>query len=375
MKNAKRGIPTIHDHDADGTENRWSDVPSVRATKVQAEREESLRVPEVLSPRVADDLSRAFDRSQPIPNQRITYGDVLRVGRYKKAMEHYSEAMGHGAAASKHAVTIATNTAEIKRVSLNLWEYGEGILTKVENHRLERDRLKQERFVLKQTEGAQVAIAHDTLDAQLRRIGYQKLEDHTDHVIRMNEKREKQADHAARMKLHDLDVQQAVKAREMQFSAMGTEGAISDEAKRETIARRAVLDVAEQHVICDQSHLYHPAAAIWYWGARRRGDTHDIAAAATVARLVDRMTNDPITLSEASKDFKKWTQMEEELRDAEYASRIQNEIAQTRSERDRQRATILEHERLKTEAERERRLRAEAIEDTFAGGDVGDDEN
>lgn len=119
-------------------------------------------VPEVLTGRGVTALPVAPTAVKPLEHitmQPMTWGDVRRVGRYKDAMAHYATAMGHAATASGHALKIASNACEIKKLSLQLWEFGEGILTKVEQHRLERDRIKQERFLLKQTEGMQVAHA------------------------------------------------------------------------------------------------------------------------------------------------------------------------------------------------------------------------
>lgn len=353
------------------TDDRTSLVPAVRGRTAE-DGDDHVRVPEVLSPRVSDDL----ERSARSPSQQsLSWRDVRQVGMYNKAMAQYSEAMSYAANASKHAVTIATNTATIRELGLRLWEKGEGILTEVEAHRLRRDEIRQDRAVLKQTEGMRIAIAHETLEQQYRRVQYAKTEDHADHANRMNEKREVRADHEARMKAHDIDVARDLKVRRARMEDAGKEGVVDDAAKRKTIATRTVLDVAEEHVMCDPSHLYHPAAAIWYWGARRRGMAHDAAAAMTVERLIDRMANDPVTLPEAAKDFKKWTQMEEELRNAAANARVENEIASERSERERHRAAVNERERLLTEAERERRKTAEVNFDTFAGGDVGDDEN
>jgi hypothetical protein len=308
-----------------------------------ASEDEHVHVPEILRPRFSEHLTPAVARSpQPIPYQPVS-------------------AMGHAATASDHALKIATNAVAVKKLSLNLWEFGEGILTKVEQHRLKRDRIKQERFVLSQTAGAQTAIALESLNVEFQRIRHQKIEN--------------EAGHRSRMKVLGVDTDYTIKNRRVQTDSLGREGAVESAAKRDAVAHRTVLDVAEHYVICDANHLYHAAAAIWYWGARRRGSSHDQALQATVARLIERMKNDPINLAEASKDMKKWMQMQEEMREEAVTSRLQNDIATERAERERRSAFDLERERLRTEAERERRMTAEVNYDTFAGGDVGEDEN
>lgn len=325
-------------------------------------REQNVLVPEVLTGQQVTALAvtpRAIGSGERIAIQPLTWGDVRRVGRYREAMGHYAAAMEHAATASGHALTIAKNACEIKKLSLQLWEFGEGILTKVEQHRLERDRVKQERFLLKQTEGMQVAIAQENLDRAYRQVQYAKLED--------------EADHLGRMKLKEADLGYSL--REMTIKREQLAGGVSDEAKRETVANRTVLDVAEQHVICDNTHVYHPAAAIWYWGARRRGRSHDEAFRETVRRVVDRMANDPVSLPEATKDMKKWLQMQEEMRAEAQEAQVEADVRRLEAERQRQRETQLEAERLRAEAARERRRAAEVNFDTFAGGDVGDTEN
>lgn len=320
-------------------------------------------VPEVLTGRGVTALPVAPTAVKPLEHiamQPMTWGDVRRVGRYKDAMAHYATAMGHAATASGHALKIASNACEIKKLSLQLWEFGEGILTKVEQHRLERDRIKQERFLLKQTEGMQVAIAQENLDRAFRQVQYGKIED--------------EADHLGRMKIKEAELGYTLRERAVRRDKLG-EGAVDDAARREAIANRTVLDVAEQHVICDNTHVYHPAAAIWYWGSRRRGHSHDQAFADTVRRLVARMENDPISLPEATKDMKKWLQMHEELREEAANAQLQADLSRLDAERQRQRDAQLESERLRAQAARDRRAAAEVNFDTFAGGDVGDAEN
>lgn len=340
-------------------------VPTVRRTY---DDDSSALVPEVLSPRIDDNLEASVRSPR---QQSMTWGDVRQVGLYRKGMEHYSEAMRHAADASKHALTIASNTVAIHEARLKLFEKREEALATIEEHRLKRDGFRQQRVVLKQTEGTTLALAHASVHREYLKVKYGQAEDHADHVNNMNERRETLAEHDARMKAHAVDVERDLKLRRKRVDDVDKEGRVDDAAKAKAIANRTLLDVAEGHVICDPSHLYHAPAAIWYWGARRRGASHEQAAAMTTERLIERMTTDPVTLPEASKDFKKWVEMEEEMRNAAEAARVEQEIADERRERDKAMAAATERERLKTEAARERRRTAETTFDTF-GGDLGD---
>src|SRR5437868_2950558 len=69
-------------------------VPTVRSRTSNADHEDNVHVPEVLRPRFNENLTPAMEQTpQPIPYQPLSWGDVRRVGRYKQAMAHYSEAL------------------------------------------------------------------------------------------------------------------------------------------------------------------------------------------------------------------------------------------------------------------------------------------
>lgn len=326
--------------------------------KYGSDNYDDVKVPQVLGDHVSGDIVRSSHRAG-VTHVARTRKDVQVARHTAEAMAQADIAMKHAASASNSALTIATNAFKIRELGLNLWQHGERVLTTIEQLRLERDGHRQERFLLAQTAGDKVAIAKESLDRSLKQIQYGKIEDHADHLGRMQ------------LKAADLGLQ--LKDLQNRTSNVGSRGA-KDGARRKTAAIRTVADVAEHHVVCDSEHLYHPVGAIWYWGARRRGDSHEQASELTVRRLIDRMENDPISYAQAMQDMKKWVEMEAELDAQADVAHAQDDLDRLAAERRRFAELQVEKERQKAEAARERRRAAEVNFDTFAGGDVGDGE-
>lgn len=156
--------------------------------------------------------------------------------------------------------------------------------------------------------------------------------------------------------------------REAEEASVRGKHATADDAQLVAEANAIVEDVEQKYILHDAAHTHHATAALLYWGDLGRGASHAEAHAHAFESIKLRLKRNPIQPREAYEAMQHW-----KIFDAQEQAKAERAAHAAKAAAEREKEVRLAE--LQTRQAEAALAASRLDQDTFGGGDLGDDED